>query len=47
MTKEIIVLIILLMLSGFFSSAETSLVSCNKIRMRNLAQQGNKKPNWF
>lgn len=43
MTKEIIFLIILLMLSGFFSSAETSLVSCNKIRMRNLAQQGNKK----
>ncbi len=43
MTKEIIVLIVLLMLSGFFSSAETSLVGCNKIRMRNLAQQGNKK----
>ena len=43
MTKEFIFLIILLLLSGFFSSAETSLVSCNKIRMRNLADQGNKK----
>lgn len=40
---QVIALIILLLLSGFFSSAETSLVSCNKIRMRYLAEQGNKR----
>ena len=40
---QIIVLIILLMLSAFFSSAETSLTTVNKIKMRNLADEGNKK----
>lgn len=38
---QILILIVLLLLSGFFSSAETSLVSVNKIRMRTLADQGN------
>lgn len=40
---QIIVLIILLMLSAFFSSAETSLTTVNKIKMRALAEEGNKK----
>ena len=40
---QIIVLIILLMLSAFFSSAETSLTTVNKIKMRSLADEGNKK----
>ena len=40
--KQCILLIILLFLSGFFSSAETALVSCNKIRMRTLMEEGNK-----
>ncbi len=38
-----IVLIILLMLSAFFSSAETSLTTINKIKMRSLAEEGNKR----
>lgn len=40
---QIVTLIILLMFSAFFSSAETSFVSCNKIRMRTLAEEGNKR----
>ena len=34
-------LVVLLILSAFFSSAETSLVSVNQIRMRSLAENGN------
>ena len=40
---QIIVLIILLLLSAFFSSAETSLTTVNKIKMRTLAEEGNKR----
>ena len=40
---QIIILIILLFFSGFFSSAETSLTTVNKIRMRFLAEEGNKR----
>ena len=40
---QIIVLIILLLLSAFFSSAETALTTVNKIKMRSLAEEGNKK----
>ena len=40
---QIILLLVLLFFSGFFSSAETALVSCNKIRMRTLADQGHKR----
>lgn len=39
---QIIILAILLLLSGFFSSAETALTTSNKIRMRSLAEEGNK-----
>lgn len=38
---QIILLIILILLSGFFSSAETALTTCNKIKMRTLADNGN------
>lgn len=41
--RQICVVIVLLMLSAFFSSAETSLTTVNKHRMRALAKQGNKK----
>ncbi len=41
--KQIIVLIVLLLLSGFFSSAETSLVACSRIKIRSLADDGNKR----
>ncbi len=38
---QIIVLIVLLFLSGFFSSAETALTTINKIRIRGMADEGN------
>ena len=38
---QIILLIVLILLSGFFSSAETALTTCNKIKMRTLADNGN------
>ena len=40
---QLLVLLILLALSAFFSSSETALVTVNKIRMRNLAESGNKQ----
>ncbi len=38
---QIIILLILVCLSGFFSSAETALTTCNRIKMRTLAENGN------
>ena len=38
-----IILVILLMLSAFFSSSETALMTVNKIRLRSLAEEGNKR----
>ncbi|HBA63392.1 MAG TPA: hemolysin [Lachnospiraceae bacterium] len=40
---QIIILTILLALSAFFSSAETCLVTVNKIRIRTLVEEGNKR----
>ncbi len=40
---QLIFLLILIALSGYFSSAETALVTVNKIRMRSLAEEGNKR----
>ena len=40
---QIIALVVLIALSAFFSSAETSFVTCNKMRMKSLAEDGNKK----
>ena len=40
---QIIVLFILLLLSAFFSSAETALTTVNKIKMRSLAEEGDKQ----
>lgn len=39
---QLIILVILLGLSAFFSSAETSLTTANKIRIRSLAEDGSK-----
>ena len=39
---EIIALVVLILLSAFFSSAETSLTTANKHRLRSLAEEGNK-----
>ncbi len=40
---QIIFLVLLLLLSAFFSSAETALTTVNRIRMRTLAEAGNKR----
>ena len=40
---RLIILFILLLLSAFFSSAETALTTVNKIRMRTLADEGSKR----
>lgn len=40
---QLIILIILLMLSAFFSSNETALTAVNKIKLRSLADAGNKR----
>ena len=39
---ELLFLIVLLMLSGFFSSAETALTTANRIRIRTQAERGDK-----
>lgn len=39
---QMLILLILLLLSAFFSSSETALTTVNKIRMRNLAEDGYK-----
>ncbi|MEJ8734466.1 MULTISPECIES: HlyC/CorC family transporter [Mediterraneibacter] len=40
---QFIILMILLALSAFFSSAETALMTVNKMKMRYLSEQGNKR----
>lgn len=40
---QIIVIIILIILSAFFSSAETALTTVNKIKIRNLIDEGSKR----
>ena len=40
---KLIILIVLLILSAFFSSAETALTTVNKIKLRTLADNKNKK----
>lgn len=40
---QIVFLVILLLLSAFFSSAETALTTSNRIRMRTLAEDGDKR----
>lgn len=40
---RLISLVVLLMLSAFFSSAETALTTVNKIRMRKLSEEGDKR----
>ena len=40
---QIVCILVLIMLSAFFSSAETSLVTVNRLWLRSLADQGNKR----
>lgn len=43
---RLVVIIILLGLSAFFSSSETALTTVNRIRIRNLAESGNRAAEW-
>ncbi len=40
---QLIILVVLIILSAFFSSAETALSTVNRVRMRALEEEGNKK----
>lgn len=40
---QLLILVILIILSAFFSSAETSLTTANRIRIMNLAEEGSKR----
>lgn len=40
---QLVILIILILLSAFFSSAETALTTVNRMRIRSLAEEGNKR----
>lgn len=40
---QLLILIVLLLLSAFFSSAETALITVNRIRIRTLAEEGNRR----
>lgn len=40
---QMVSLVLLLVLSGFFSSAETALTTVNKVRIRTLCEEGNKR----
>lgn len=40
---QLVVLFVLIILSGFFSSAETALTTVNRVRMRALEEEGNKR----
>lgn len=42
MMIQVIILVILVFLSGFFSSAETALTTVNRVKMRSLEEEGNK-----
>ncbi len=42
-TVQLAAALVLLFLSAFFSSAETALTTCNKIRMRSLAEDGDSR----
>ena len=40
---QLVILVVLLLLSAFFSSAETCLTTVNKMRLKSMADEGNKK----
>ena len=40
---QLFTLLILVCLSGFFSSAETSLTTVNRVRLKTMADEGNKR----
>ena len=40
---QLIILFVLILLSAFFSSAETALSTVNRVRMRTLEEEGNRR----
>ena len=40
---NLIIIIICVILSGYFSATETAFTSFNKIRVKNMAEKGNKR----
>ncbi len=40
---QLVVILVLVLLSGFFSSAETALTTVNRVRIRTLIEEGNKR----
>ena len=40
---QLLILVVLLAMSAFFSSAETALTTVNRIRIMNLAEEGSKR----
>ena len=40
---QLIIILILIMLSAFFSSAETALTTVNRVRLKAMAEEGNKR----
>ena len=40
---RVIILVVLVLLSAFFSSAETALMTCNKVKMKALSDEGDKR----
>ena len=40
---QLVILVVLLLLSAFFSSAETALTTVNKIKMKSMAEDGDKR----
>lgn len=41
--RNIIALAVLILMSGYFSATETAFLSCNKARLRTMAEKGNKR----
>ncbi|MCK4538263.1 MAG: DUF21 domain-containing protein [Candidatus Krumholzibacteria bacterium] len=41
--NAIIIIVVTILLSAFFSGSETALISCSRIRMRNLAKHGSRR----
>ena len=41
--RNIIALAVLILMSGYFSATETAFLSCNKTRLRTMAEKGNKR----
>ena len=41
--KDTVIIIVLIMFSAYFSATETAFTSVNRIRLKNMAGEGNKK----